>query len=146
MLLLDVNVVLAAHRRDHPHHDSVRGWFDAVVAGPAPFTVPTVVWASFLRLATNRRIFHVPTPRAEAFAFIDATCAQPNHVLTTPGPRHLELLRRACDEADADGDLVPDAVIAALATEHGCEVATLDRDFARFPSLRTLRPSRSEAP
>jgi predicted nucleic acid-binding protein len=34
------------------------------------------------------------------------------------------------------GDLVPDAVIGALALEHGCEVVTLDRDFARFPSVR----------
>jgi hypothetical protein len=27
---------------------------------------------------------------------------------------------------------VPDAVLAAIAFEHGCAIATLDRDFARF--------------
>jgi len=102
------------------------------------FTVPTVVWASFLRLATNRRIFEVPTPRTEAFAFIDATCAQPGHVLTTPGPRHLALLQELCDEADAVGDLVPDA--EAIAKEHGCLLVTLDRDFARFSSITHERP------
>lgn len=140
MLLLDVNVVLAAHREDHPHHRSVRDWLDSMLAGGGQFTVPLLVWASFLRLATNRRIFEVPTPRAQAFAFIEAIAAQPGHLLVAPGPRHLELLRALCDEADALGDLVPDAVIAAVAAEHGCEVMTLDRDFARFESVQHRRP------
>lgn len=143
MQLLDVNVVVAAHRRDHPHHAGVRPWFDRLVGGQEPFTVPTIVWGSFLRLVTHRRVFEVPTPLAKAFAFIDATCAQPHHLHTSPGSRHLTLLRRLCEEADAAGDLVPDAVIAAVALEHGCEVVTLDRDFARFSSVRHLRPPRS---
>ncbi|WP_407689570.1 type II toxin-antitoxin system VapC family toxin [Mycobacterium sp. HUMS_1102779] len=140
MLLLDVNVLLAAHRGDHPQHESVRPWFDRLLAGDDQFTVPNVVWASFLRLATNRRIFEIPTPRDEAFAFIDAIVAQPHHLPTGPGPRHLALLRRACEEADASGDLIPDAVLAAVAAEHHCDVVTLDRDFARFGSVRALRP------
>jgi uncharacterized protein len=140
VLLLDVNVVLAAHRGDHPDHAPVRDWFDMMLAGDERFTVPALVWASFLRLATNRRIFEVPTPRPDAFAFIDATCAQPLHLSVAPGPRHLTLLRRLCDEADASGDLIPDAVIAAVAAEHSCAIVTLDRDFARFGSVRHTRP------
>lgn len=54
VLLLDVNVVLGARRDDHPYHAAVRPWFDDVLAGDDPFTVPAVVWASILRLATNR--------------------------------------------------------------------------------------------
>lgn len=142
MLLLDVNVVLAAQRFDHPDHDPVRAWFDDMLSNEIPFTVPTLVWASFLRLTTNRRIFRVPTPRAEAFGFLEATRAQPQHLQLDPGPRHLALLRELCDEADVSGDLIPDAVIAAVATEHDCEVVTLDRDFARFETLRHRRPTR----
>lgn len=135
MYLLDVNVVLAAHRDDHPHHGMVRPWFDDLLEGDETFTVPSAVWGSFLRLATNRRVFMEPTPRADAFAFVDATCAQPHNLSTGPGPRHLVLLREICDEGDATGDLVPDAVLAALAAEHAATVVTLDRDFARFPSV-----------
>ena len=141
MFVLDANVVLAAHREDHPHHRSVRSWFDETLAGDEPFAVPLTVWASFLRLSTNRRIFEVPTPRPDAFAFIEATRAQPLHVPVDPGPRHLALVRRLCDEADAVGDLVSDAVIGAIAVEYSCELVTLDRDFARFPSVRHRRPS-----
>lgn len=143
MLLVDVNVVLAAHRGDHPQHDALRPWFDGVVAGGEPFSVPTVVWASFLRVATNRRIFEIPTPLSEAFGFLEAVCAQPHHLLLGPGPRHLALLRRLCEEASASGDLVPGAVIAAIALEHGCRVATLDRDFARFSSIEHIDPIRT---
>lgn len=140
MLLIDVNVLLAAHRDDHPLHGAMRPWFDALISGDDPFTVPVTVWASFLRLATNRRIFEVPTPLADAFAFVEATSAQPHHQLLGPGPRHLGLLRRCCEGSDAVGDLVPDAVLAAIAIEHACEIVTLDRDFARFPTARHRRP------
>jgi len=140
MLILDVNVVLAAHRFEHPHHGLVRPWFDALVEGDERFGVPMSVWASFLRIATNHRVFDVPSPRAAVFGFIDATTAQPHHLAVAPGPRHLAILRRLCEEADADGDLVPDAVLGAIAVEHGATVVTLDRDFARFTSVRHHRP------
>lgn len=140
MVVLDVNVVLAAQRGDHPSHEQVRPWVDALVAGDEDFGVPRTVWASFLRLTTNRRIFPIPTPRPEAFAFIDAMIAQPRYLLTEPGERHLALVRRLCDEADVVGDLVPDAVLGAIALEHGAAVATLDRDFARFGSVEHVRP------
>lgn len=138
MLLLDVNVLLGAHRRDHPAHDATRGWFDELRAGDERHTVPITVWASFLRLATNRRIFTVPTPLTDAFDFIDSTCAHPNYLQVGPGPRHLTLLRRVCDEGGVTGDLVPDAVLAAIAIEHDCTVATHDRDFARLPARHVL--------
>lgn len=140
MLLLDVNVVLAAHRADHPDHAAVREWFDDMLAGHERFAVPALVWTSFLRFSTNRRIFEVPTSRDEAFAFVEATCAHPLHLSVGPGPRHLALLRELCEEADALGDLVVDAAIAALAAEHGAGIVTLDRDFARFESVPHFRP------
>ena len=41
------------------------------------------------------------------------------------------------------GNLVPDARLAAMAIEHGCEWITTDGDFARFPGLRWRHPLRS---
>ena len=73
MLLLDVNVVLAASRSDHPAHAQVRLWFDDMLTREERFTVPTVVWGSFLRLATNRRVFVVPTPLSEALYSYEGT-------------------------------------------------------------------------
>ncbi len=141
MLLLDVNVVLAAHRTDHPHHTVARPWLEDFCQGSRPFGVPSTVWASFLRLATNRRIFTIPTPVDEAFAYIEAVIAQPNHVGIEPRGRHLEHLRRTISAGHAAGELVPDAVLVAIAVEHGAGVASFDRDFARFPGIEWIEPS-----
>ena len=140
MILLDVNVVLAAHRDDHPHHGAVRPWLDDLLAADRPFTVPDTVGASFLRVATNRRVFETPTPREEAFAFCWAVRAQPGHVALDPGEAHLAIFERLCRQYDVVGDLVPDAYLAALALELWCRLASLDRDFARFSELDWLRP------
>ena len=140
MILLDVNVVLVAHRDDHPQHGVVRPWFDALIAGDELFTVPDTVWASFVRLATNRRVFHAPTPVDDAFAFLRSVRSQPHHATLVPGEEHLVLFERLCSDADAVGDLAPDAYLAALALEHGCSLASLDRDFARFIDLDWVRP------
>ena len=38
------------------------------------------------------------------------------------------------------GPLVMDAVLAAIAVEHGATLCTTDRDFSRFPGLRWNNP------
>lgn len=140
MRLLDVNVVLAAHRDDHPHFQAARALLEETLATRVPFSVTDLVAGSFLRIATNRRVFSLPTPLAEAFAYLRALRRQPGHVLLGPGPPHLEILERICDQADARGDLAPDAQLAAIAIEHACELVSFDHDFARFAELRWMRP------
>jgi uncharacterized protein len=138
--VLDVNVVLAAHRDDHPHFELARTWLTEMLAMGSSFAVTDLVAGSFLRLATNRRIFAVPTPIPDAFAYLRALRAQPGHVLLVPGPRHLEPLEHQCASAEASGDLIPDAQLAAVAIEHACELVSFDRDFARFSEVRWIRP------
>lgn len=140
MKLLDVNVVLAAHRADHPDHATTRAWLDALLGSGEQFGVPWTVWWSFLRLASHTKIFDMPTPTSDAFAFVEALRAQPGHVNVEPGARHGELLRRVIDHGEASADLIPDAALAALALEHACQVVSFDRDFARFPDLTWIRP------
>jgi uncharacterized protein len=138
--LLDVNVVLASFRDDHPDFTIARPFLDDLLATGEPFGVPWVVWWSFLQLATNPRVFKVPTPPGEAFEFMHALRAQPGHMTLDAGPRHMICLRSACSRGEASGDLIPDTVLAAIAAEHGCELVSFDRDFARFPDLRWTRP------
>ena len=140
MRLLDVDVVLAAHRDDHPHFEPARAWLENALVTRSPFSVTDLVAGAFLRLATNSRIFANPTPIAQAFAYIQALRSQPAHVLIGPGAAHFELLEGVCLGADVTGDLVPDAQLAAIAIEHACELVSFDRDFARFTGLRWLRP------
>jgi hypothetical protein len=60
--------------------------------------------------------------------------------MLAPGPRHLTSLEDLCASAEASGDLVADAQLAAIAVEHACELVSFDRDFARFSELKWSRP------
>jgi predicted nucleic acid-binding protein len=61
---------------------------------------------------------------------------QPHCQIIEPGPRHWSIFTGLCRSANAYGNLVPDAWLAALAIESGCEWITNDRDYARFKGLR----------
>ena len=69
----DVNVLLAASRTDHPHHEAAHAWLEATLddanAGGGLLPMPMVV-ASLLRLVTDPKIFVSPTPTARAVAFV----------------------------------------------------------------------------
>jgi predicted nucleic acid-binding protein len=51
-----------------------------------------------------------------------------------------QISRRQIGNAVPGTVMVPDAWFAALAIEAGCEWITLDRDYTRFPDLKTRLP------
>ena len=73
-------MLVAALRTDHPHHAVARVWLEeAIVAAQAGTEVVLMpmVLASFLRLVTSQKIFHMATPIDNAVAFGDAQLASP---------------------------------------------------------------------
>ncbi|GLY73058.1 type II toxin-antitoxin system VapC family toxin [Actinoallomurus iriomotensis] len=140
MLLLDVNVLIYANRIDAERHEDYRRWVLGVIEGDEPYAVSDFVVNGFIRIVTDRRIYRVPTKLEEALLFADAIRNQEHAVVVNPGSRHWPIFTELCRQADARGKLVPDAYLAALAIEHGCEFVSTDGDFARFPGLRWRRP------
>lgn len=141
MVMPDVNVLIGAHRPEHPHHLELVAWLERAVAAPEPLGISLAVAAGFVRVTTSSRIFkHDPTPLEVAVGQIDALLAAPGVMLVHPGPATWEHTRRLCLEAGARGNLVADAAHAALAVENNAMWVTLDRDFARFPGLRWQSP------
>lgn len=140
MLCVDANVLVYAHRRDVREHAPYAAWLERARRASEPLGVPTLSLAAFLRLVTNPRVFPDPTPLEEALRFADALRSSPNHVAIEPGPRHWTIFRELSVAADARGNLVPDAYLAAVAIEHGALMCSADRDFARFPGLRWRHP------
>ncbi|MCX6997583.1 MAG: type II toxin-antitoxin system VapC family toxin [Kiritimatiellaeota bacterium] len=140
MILMDVNVLVYAHRKDTQRHGEYHRWLQGVLTGDAGFGVTDVVLSGFVRIVTHPRIFDPPTPLPQALAFAEVLRTHPAATLVQPGPRHWELFSKLCREAGAAGNLIADAWLAALAIESGCEWITTDRDFARFPGLRWRAP------
>jgi toxin-antitoxin system PIN domain toxin len=140
MLLADINVLVNAFRPECPAHDRCRGFVDAMVNGESSYAVSDFVVNGFVRMVTNRRIYKDPAPLEEALTFASAYRNQPHASVLHAEERHWEIFSRLCRQADALGKLVPDAYLAALAIEHGCEFVTCDKDFARFEGLRWRSP------
>ena len=140
MMLLDVNVLVYAHRVDAPEHRRYYDWLDRVANGDEAFGLSDLALSGALRVLTHPRVFSPPTPLVEVLKFIAALRSRPNRVAIEPGPRHWEIFTRLCREADAKGNVVPDAYLAALAIESGSEWVTTDGDYARFPGLRWRHP------
>jgi uncharacterized protein len=136
LILPDVNVLLYAFRRDSDLHKPHAEWLSAVVNGKSAFGMSPQVLSSVVRIATNPRIFVRPSRAAEVIAFADALLDQVHCRIVQPGARHWAIFRDLCKVANASGNLVQDAWLAALAIEHGCEWITTDSDFAKFPGLR----------
>ncbi|MFQ5741196.1 MAG: type II toxin-antitoxin system VapC family toxin [Acidobacteriota bacterium] len=139
MILPDVNLLIHAFRSDTDDHHRARGWLDRVINGDSRYGMAPQVLSGVIRIVTHRRIFARPSALDEAFNFCEALL-QPHCVVVRPGARHWEIFARLCREADARGNLVPDAWLAALAIESGCDWITLDRDYARFPGLHWRTP------
>ena len=140
MLLVDVNVIVHAHRADAPRHSDYRMWLENVLNGDEAYGMSDLVLGGFVRVVTHPRIFTPPTPLRQALEFASQIREQDNCVAISPGPRHWDIFHDLCMEAEAKGSLVPDAYFAALAIEHGCEWITTDRDFSRFEGLRSRHP------
>jgi hypothetical protein len=140
VILLDVNVLVYAHRADVDGHTRYLHWLTAALSSDAPYGISDQVLSGFLRVVTHPRVFRNPTPLDAALDFVSEVRDRPNCVLITPGPRHWEIFTRLCQATRARGNLVTDAYLAAMAMESGTEWITTDRDYARFPGLRWRHP------
>jgi toxin-antitoxin system PIN domain toxin len=137
----DVNVLVAAFRADHSHHDAARTWLlrarDECVRGRESLTLLLVVVAGFLRLVTNPRVFTNPDTVKDAIGFLDAILEAPGVALRPPG-NEWPLLRNTLLTLGLRGNLVTDAWIASAVQSHSEHLVTFDRDFRRLRPARDL--------
>ncbi len=108
--------------------------------GDTPWGVPVFCFAEFLRVVTHPRIFKPPSSIEEAVGALEALLESRTMSVLLPGPRFPSLLTGLIRTSQASGNLVFDAQIAALCQEHLVDrLITLDRDFSRFPEIRTVK-------
>lgn len=140
MILIDSNLLLYAYHASSEQYEHSRRWLEEVFDGPEPVGLPWATILAFLRLSTNPRIFGQPLSITEAVAIVTEWMTRPAVTIVHPGENHWEVLSALLPGSQVRAALVMDAHLAALAIEHGATLCTTDRDFARFPKLRTLNP------
>jgi uncharacterized protein len=140
VILVDANLLLYAYNPRAEQHAKSKAWLEMVLAGPGLVHFAWLTLWAFMRISTNPRVFERPLSAAEAEAAISSWLAQPAVGILEPGDRHWDILCRLVRHGQTTGPLVMDAVLAAIALEHGSVLCTTDRDFSRFPDLKWTNP------
>ena len=140
MKVVDANLLLYATDQGSPRHRAARSWLERQLSGEEPVAFAWIVLLAFARLSTNPVVFERPLSPDRAFDVVDRWLAQPCAVIVHPGDRHAAVMRHLLKPLGTAGNLVNDAHLAALAIEHGAELASCDADFSRFSGLRWVNP------
>ena len=140
MKLVDANLLIYAYHPRAEQHERSRAWLEATLSGAELVRFAWLTLWAFLRISTNPRVFERPLSGAEAEAAMSSWLAQPSAGILEPGERHWDILRSLVREGQTTGPLVMNAVLAAIALEHGATLYTTDRDFSRFSTLRWTNP------
>ena len=140
MLLMDVNVLVYAHRQDMKNHLKFKTWLEGVINSNSAYGYSELVLSGFLRTVTHPKIFEEPSSLKMALSFVSQFRLQPNAVCVAPGNRHWAIFQNLLELTQAKGNLIPDAYHAALAIESGSEWVTTDKGFKRFKGLKFFHP------
>ncbi len=146
MIAIDTNLLVYAHRREMGEHEAARAALRRLTEEPA-WGLPWPVAHEFVRVVSEPRWFVDPTPLAHALSTIATLLRAPGCRALGEGPGHWKRLTEVAIAGRAGQALLYDARIAAICLAHGVnELWTADRDFGRFPGLRTRNPLVGDGP
>ena len=141
MIALDTNVLVAAHRKDHPFHDRAFAVVAALAEGHEAWAIPLHTLVEFYGKVTHAKIWKRPSTPKQAWAQIEAWRRSPELRVLSATAATLTQLRSLCETGQITGSQVHDARIAAVCLHHQVrELLSFDRDFSRYPKLETRSP------
>jgi toxin-antitoxin system PIN domain toxin len=141
MVAVDTNILVYAHRADSTWHEPADRVIQELAEGSASWAIPWPCLYEFFAIVTHPRIYRPPTPPADALRQMDYWLESPTLVLLHEGDGFWDTLRSVLTGSAVQGGLVHDGRIAALCLRHGVKsLLSADRDFSRFPALKTENP------
>jgi toxin-antitoxin system PIN domain toxin len=138
MIAVDTNILVHAHRIDSPWNEAAARALSML--GTGRWAIPWPCVHEFYAVVTHPRIFDPPTPLADAILAVETWRASSLQLLGET-EEHWPVLADLLQRGHVAGPMVHDARVAAICLQHGVEeLWTVDRDFSRFPGLRTRNP------
>ena len=140
MTLVDANLLVYAVNRDSAEHARAASWLQDTLNAPERTAMPWESLTAFMRIVTNPRIVPRAIPGTEAWRFVEDWLAVPTVWVPVPTDTHASVLGDLIARYRISANGIPDAHLAAIAIEHGLDVASADTDFARFTEIRWRNP------
>ena len=141
MIAVDTNILVYAHRPETAFHRAASESMRGLAEGTSNWSIPWPCVHEFVATVTRPSFWTDPTPATRAIDQVRAWVAAPTARVLAETDRHLDLLADLIVRGQIVGAKVHDARVAALCIGHGVrELWTADRDFSRFPQLRTRNP------
>lgn len=113
------------------HHDAAWAWLQQHLSGTARVGLPRAALTGFARVVGQSRAWERPLPVGDAVSIIRSWLSRPCVWIPEPGPRDSDVLAMLL-AAQPSVRLVSDAHLAAIVLEHGLELCSPNRDFARW--------------
>ena len=144
-MLPDINVLVAAHRADHPQHKVAADWLKHTLKEGKDgqvLVLPIQVISGFLRLVTNTKIFLNPSAGHQAVDFVD-WLLENAHVRLLGQTSEWASFRMLILDKQLSANQVPDAHLAALSLSLSEPFVTFDKGFRQLlpRSLLVLLPA-----
>lgn len=139
-MIVDANLLLYAVDEESPHNAAAAAWLEETLAGNSRVGLPWQTIGAFLRIVTHPRVAQNPLAAAAAWRYVEDWLAAPVAWIPPATEITARVYAKLSAQVEITGNLVPDAQLAALAIEHGVELASADTDFMRFPGLRWTNP------
>jgi len=140
-MAVDTNLLVYAHRKDSTWHDAAPRCVEDLAEGQTTWAIPRPAIHEFLPIANHPLVFKHPTPVSKAMDRVSAWLDSPSLALLSESGDYWAQFSRGVTSCRVRGPQIHDARIAALYLHHGVECLwTADRDFGRFPDLKTRNP------
>ena len=141
MIAVDTNLLVHAHQREASLHAKAKEVMRNLAESPIPWAACLHGFVEFYGVVTHPKLWEKPSTPEEAIEQIRAWRESPSLRILCDTPGVLDKLAEFAVNGTVRGALIHDARIAACCLVGGVgELWTVDRDFSRFPALKTRNP------
>jgi hypothetical protein len=141
VIAVDTNLLVHAHQREAQFHAKAMATIQELAEGPSPWGICLHSLIEFCGVVTLPRLWRIPSSPQQALDQVAAWRESPSLRILADDEGVLGPFANLMSRGNVRGGMVHDARIAATCLTHGItEFWTVDRDFSRFPALRTRNP------
>lgn len=141
MIAVDTQILVYAFRAESDFHQkSLRVLKDLAESGDT-WAIPWSCFHEFINIATHPKIYSPPATIDDALRAIDEWKKSETLIFLAENEEYYQVISKIAKEVNTRGPLIHDVRIASVCIANNIKrLWTIDRDFSRFPMLKTENP------